>query len=695
MKFRLYENIYDGENNNKINKKKYKKHSMSPFVSLNAGDVQRGINMFNHAMGSDTSSTADTSVAMGESIPDEFMMESELNEDVYDNEEYCVISPVYTVCNYRVTVAKISNQMNYIPRYTFRDREYLQKVTIPNSVIRIGWGAFMGCTSLRTINLPNSVEGIDSYAFAHSGLESIKIPDSVKYISNNAFEGCRQLRVIEIPDSVVNLGTHVFSNCPSLKILRTPRGSFAEQRLKDYPDGIDWDNVEIRYTDETNESLNEDAYSNDKIYYLKEFNPLPNANNEYTVAKVSNSIDEVYDEAFDGFYALQKVTIPNNIKTIGRLAFGNCSSLRTINLPNSVKVIKDYAFYESGLESIKIPDSVEYIGVGCFANCEYLRMIEIPASVTEIGNSAFYRCRSLKILRTPQGSVAEDFFQRNISGVEIRYTGQAVNKQAETKDNDPSSLPLEVKEVYDTVKEISDKLRYKSLGTGGISDSIVDTVVVPYLTGKCGFDEVASDILSNDSGKTFFKDFNGHTTEILGKIVLTDDWKNGHAISPKSMIAYYKDGEDTPTLVKISGYDNLGESLTESAKPTYTFRYQGPVYRFERVYTVLKEPIYTTAQNEHQAANSIRGKLKEKFGFDYKAKLDIDEDNVEIVHTPNNEYDDYIRKPKEMEYKYDDDFDMDMVGTVGGKDVYFKDGKYIVDDMEFVSMSEVEDYLGD
>ena len=202
--------------------------------------------------------------------------------------------------------------------------------------------------------------------------------------------------------------------------------------------------------------------------------------------------------------------------------------------------------------------------------------------------------------------------------------------------------------------------------------------------------------------------------------MLTNEWKNGSAKSPKSMIAYYKDGEDAPTFVKISGYDNIGESLkedmfdgesrvvytggeyvdaleslSESVKPTYTFRYKGPVYRFERVYTVLKEPIYTTAQNEQQAANSIKGKLKEKFGFDYKAKLDIDEDNVEIVHTPNNEYDNYIRKPKEMEYKYDDDFDMDIIGTIGGKDVYFKDGKYIVDDMEFVSMSEVEDYLGD
>ena len=496
MKFRLYENIYDGENNNKINKKKYKKHSMSPFVSLNAGDVQRGIDMFNHAMGSDTSSTADASVSvMGESIPDEFMMESELNEDAFENEKHCVITPDNMRCSFDATTAKISNQMNYIPKYLFKNKEYLQKVTIPNSVTDIRYGAFYGCTSLRSINLPNSIENIESYAFADSGLESIKIPDSVKHIGDKAFESCHQLRTVEIPASA-RFGDFVFSDCPSIRVVRTAPGSeayyyfknrypnveiryigefantqiveiprvvddaydelqqisvkltlWASQKyidddfikntlepwlvntleftpfgksqngqqsyLKDYDNYYDttmyidltdeWINgkcdapkCSIEYTkdgnkheikvsgyDESNdnityvvanESLTEDAYGNDKTYYLKGFNPLPNANNEYTIAKVSNSIDEVYDRAFDGFTALQKVTIPNSIKVIGRLAFGSCSSLRTINLPNSVKILKDYAFYASGLESIKIPDSVEYIGVGCFTNCEDLRM---------------------------------------------------------------------------------------------------------------------------------------------------------------------------------------------------------------------------------------------------------------------------------------------------------------------------------
>lgn len=130
----------------------------------------------------------------------------------------------------------------------------------------------------------------------------------------------------------------------------------------------------------------------------------------------------------------------------------------------------------------------------------------------------------------------------------------------------------------------------------------------------------------------------------------------------------------------------LGEAIDT---PTYTFSYKGPVYRFERVYTVLKEPIYTTASTAKQAANMIKGKLKNKFGFDYKAKLDIDEDNITLVDVPDNEYQIFNNENKQ-EAEYDD---LDLVGTMYGKDIYYINGKYIVDDMEFVSIGEIEDYL--
>jgi len=86
MKFALPENIYAKNNNNEINKKKYKKHSMPPFISLDAGNVDYNIAMFNKMNGVDTSAENNTSsdssgaaeVAMSENL-------ELLNESVTEN----------------------------------------------------------------------------------------------------------------------------------------------------------------------------------------------------------------------------------------------------------------------------------------------------------------------------------------------------------------------------------------------------------------------------------------------------------------------------------------------------------------------------------------------------------------------------------------------------------------------------------
>ena len=61
------------------------------------------------------------------------------------------------------------------------------KTVIPESVTRIGDGAFYGCDSLKDINIPKSVTSIGKFAF--SGLTSILIPKSVKNIGEYAFHG--------------------------------------------------------------------------------------------------------------------------------------------------------------------------------------------------------------------------------------------------------------------------------------------------------------------------------------------------------------------------------------------------------------------------------------------------------------------------------------------------------------------------
>lgn len=78
--------------------------------------------------------------------------------------------------------------------------EYAGKVEIPESisynggtysVTSIGEQAFVGCTGLACITIPNSVTSIGNEAFfGCTGLTSITIPNSVTSIGRYAFYGC-------------------------------------------------------------------------------------------------------------------------------------------------------------------------------------------------------------------------------------------------------------------------------------------------------------------------------------------------------------------------------------------------------------------------------------------------------------------------------------------------------------------------
>ena len=69
-------------------------------------------------------------------------------------------------------------------------------LVIPEGVTEIGYRAFSGCTSLKSVTIPASVTKIDDSAFSRcTSLTSITIPASVTEIGYRAFSGCTSLHV--------------------------------------------------------------------------------------------------------------------------------------------------------------------------------------------------------------------------------------------------------------------------------------------------------------------------------------------------------------------------------------------------------------------------------------------------------------------------------------------------------------------
>ncbi|MBQ2768377.1 MAG: leucine-rich repeat protein [Clostridia bacterium] len=93
----------------------------------------------------------------------------------------------------------------------------LPSVEIPDSVTSIAGYAFYGCSSLTEIVIPDGVTSISNWAFCGCvGLTSVEIPDSVTSIGQYAFEDCSGLTEIVIPDSVTSIGKYAFLRCTNL-----------------------------------------------------------------------------------------------------------------------------------------------------------------------------------------------------------------------------------------------------------------------------------------------------------------------------------------------------------------------------------------------------------------------------------------------------------------------------------------------
>lgn len=101
----------------------------------------------------------------------------------------------------------------------FRGCTNLKSVNIPDSLILIGTYAFDDCTGLENVTIPEGVTGIDTLAFNNcTSLESIVIPDTVTYFGGGSFTGCTNLKFVKFSDDVIDIRDNEFRDCPNVSV---------------------------------------------------------------------------------------------------------------------------------------------------------------------------------------------------------------------------------------------------------------------------------------------------------------------------------------------------------------------------------------------------------------------------------------------------------------------------------------------
>ena len=81
-------------------------------------------------------------------------------------------------------------------------------IIIPNTVTKIGNGAFSDTPTLKNVTLPDSVTEIgDDIFYGAVGLVSVNIPASITELNSNMFAGCTALRNVSLPSTLKTIKT--------------------------------------------------------------------------------------------------------------------------------------------------------------------------------------------------------------------------------------------------------------------------------------------------------------------------------------------------------------------------------------------------------------------------------------------------------------------------------------------------------
>lgn len=254
-------------------------------------------------------------------------------------------------------------------------REYknlIVSVALNDGVTTIGSEAFIGCTSIESVSLPDTLKSIGESAFENTELTEITIPDSVTVIGQYAFRGA-SIQSITLSEALTGISYGCFENAELQEII--------------LPDSV--------------RSIGGYAFRNSTLSKIT----------------MSQNLTSIGYCAFEDCRKLTSVTLPEKVEIIDTGAFKNCTGVSTLNVNcrNLTDVGADTgknAFENLGANcpevTVTFGDKVKTIPAGMFYRTKAMynytpvfpkiTAVYIGKNVTTIGEYAFSECKKLKTL---------------------------------------------------------------------------------------------------------------------------------------------------------------------------------------------------------------------------------------------------------------------------------------------------------
>ena len=299
--------------------------------------------------------------------------------------------------------------------------------------------AFSGC-SKGEVKFTLSEEGGKHYIVSFSGMSSpsgeYEIPAyygegetyaPVTEIAENGFSSTYYNK-IKVPNTVTKLGNACFSFCYSLETV-------------EFEEGI---------------ALEAFSYG------------MFGASSNLKSIKVPDSVTSIGELAFYECTDLTSIEM-NCVESIGARAFEECKALEEISLPSTLVTVGALAFYNSGLKRVEIPDSVKDIvsvdeegnestvyglGLNAFNSCKSLESVKIGKGVSVIPSGAFGLCTSLKEIYIPLSvKEVQGAYYRNGTfyfGHAFYYCTSLTDVYYEGSEDDWKNIKIETKNLHES-----------------------------------------------------------------------------------------------------------------------------------------------------------------------------------------------------------------------------------------------------
>ena len=134
---------------------------------------------------------------------------------------------------------------------------------------------------------------------------------------------------------------------------------------------------------------------------------------------------------------MKEITLPDSINTIDEMAF-QCAGLTKLTLPKNLKTVGKQAFYEcKSLHKVALPEGLTSLGRSAFSGCTQMECVYIPVSLSKIDDFTFDGCKYLEVC---YGASEAKWNQINIAGYGEYGTNKIIYKATKHFNASPADI---------------------------------------------------------------------------------------------------------------------------------------------------------------------------------------------------------------------------------------------------------------